>query len=296
MTGTLGVVAPQGLLGEIVLEQLANASVSASAIRVLDGAPDAAARVAFGTTRLPIHDLRGFDFGHLDTLIVAGPASDYREVIDKALAAGCRVAATAPDGGGREADEQSLLTIVPETAVLAAHALVDAASAVAAPVCVDAVSLEPAAAAGQDAVQGLARESAEVLNARTPEPSHGGAIRAFNAILAGRAEHAAQDVPIRVTRVQVPVFFGYGVVCHVGFNDEVDPATLRDCLGGAPAMTVVEAASDSGVRDLIDSDGVGVVLLTQELACVHQCWLVGDNLRLQAKGLTAGVMGNPGQM
>lgn len=295
MTGTIGVVAPQGLLGEIVLEQLANAAVSTSAIRVLEGAPDAVARVAFGTTRLPIHDLSGFDFGQLDTVIVAGPASDYPEAIDKALAAGCRVSATAPDGGGREADEQSLLTIVPETAVLAAHALVDAASALAAPVSIDAVSLEPAAAAGQEAVQGLASESAEVLNARTPEPSHGQAIRAFNAILTGRAGYAAGDVPIRVTRVQVPVFFGYGVVCHVGFNDEVNPAKLRDSLSAAPGMTLVENASDSGVRDLIDSDGLGVVLLTQESACVHQCWLVGDNLRLQGKALTEVVAGEGAQ-
>jgi aspartate-semialdehyde dehydrogenase len=289
-TDTIGVVAPEELAGEALLENLAAASFPSQHLRLLGSEPDAAARVGYGSTRLPVEPLSRCDYTTLEHLLIPAPGADYPEAVQSALAAGCRVTAMAPGNASAEADRERL-TLVPVAAQLIGQRLVAAAGAVAPVTGVDAMALDPASAGGQASVQRLARECAEVLNARSPEPPAGDVVRAFNAVPGQGAGDVHQDIPFRLTRVDVPVFFGQAGVYHIAFGHDVGPAELEQALAADAGFEVSSSAEPQGARDGIDSDTIGVTVCSRQPASVHRLWVVADNLRLEAKALMAGVTG-----
>lgn len=287
---TIGVVAPEGLAGEALLTNLDGASIPAQRIRLLDTEPDAAARVAYGATRLPVQPLSRCDFSTLAHLLIPAPFAAYDEVVRQALAAGCGVTAmtAGPESG---APEDARLKLVPTAPELIGERLVAAAGALTRVIAVDATALDPASAGGQASVQRLARECAEVLNARSPEPPDGDVVRAFNAVGGSGGSQRAYGIPFRLTRVDVPVFFGQAAVYHVTFDQGVEPASLEQAFAADPALAVQSADEPQGARDGIDSDSIGVAVLTRQSDAVQRLWVVADNLRLEANALTAGVKG-----
>lgn len=289
MANTIGVLAPEGLAGEALLDRLAESSVPADQVRALEHAPDPAARVDYGSTRLAVDSLDTVDFGALRGLLVPEPVCRYPEAIRGAVEADCPVAGIEPQQPFEVASAGDGLTLVPPAPMLIVERLIRAAMSLGAIAGVDAVALDPASAGGQSSVERLARECAEVLNARTPEPPSGDVVRAFNAVGSAGDSRAILDVPVRLTRVAMPVFFGQGVVGHLAFRDPVDPESLRRALGADHGMNVHGPAPVTGARDGIDSDGLDVTVFSETLSDVQRVWVVGDNLRLQAAELMAGV-------
>lgn len=260
----------------------------AAEVQALDHGPDPAARVAYGSARLAIDSLDTVDFTDLRCVLVPEPVCRYAQAVRQALAAGCPVAAMEPELAFDTAGFGSQLTLVAPAPALIMERLVRAAEPVAAITAADAMVLEPASAGGQASVQRLARECAEVLNARTPEPANGDVVRAFNAVAAGGGPRDVLGVPVRLTNVAMPVFFGEALVCHLSFQETVDPEALQRALATDAAITVHGPDQVSGARDGIDSEGLDVTVFSEVASDGQRLWAVGDNLRLQAAALMAG--------
>jgi len=289
--GVIGIVAPEGLAGEAVLDCLANMSVRADEVLLLDSAPDAAARVGFGATRLAVHDLAGVDFATLAVLLIPEPAPQYPETIRRALTAECRVVAIEPDEASACLPPQPGLELIPSAARLVAGRLALNAGAAADIDSVDAVALDPASVGGKGAVERLAHECAQVLNARAPEADAGDVVRAFNTVLDGTLRDDVGGVPLRLTRVGVPVFFGQALICHLHFTSSVNSENLITALGAGEGVDVRTMGAMSSVRDGIDHNGIEVVIDSDRdnAARSHQLWVVMDNLRVQAEALAGRV-------
>jgi aspartate-semialdehyde dehydrogenase len=285
----IGVVAPQTLLGEAVLGQLAEAGWPADRVIALADDADAGARVDYGSTRLTVKQITEFDFGGVNHVVIAANGERYGWLIRQVLDDGCHVAALAPLGDDLPASARSPVMAVPDSAALVAQRVLRASASLGQVSRADLVSLEPASARGQEALQRLAQESADVLNARSPEAGRGDAVRAFNA-LGGTGECLdVAGVRVGVTRVEVPVFFGNGFVCHIGFEDAVDPEELAQALAAEDGIRRWQAERPSSVRDSIDATELEASVLTEGREALQQLWITADNLQLRAAALLNGL-------
>ncbi|GEM_PF-5467512 len=289
MTNRIGVLDPANLTGEALLEQLASMGFASDSVVALDEDPDPATRVSYGSTRLVVIDFTDFDFAGVDHVLIADAGWRYSSVVQRAVEAGCSVAALEPMGEDIPASVRSAVTVVPDSATLIAERVINAGARIGSVTRADVVALEPASARGQEALQRLAQESAEVLNARSPKAADGDAVRAFNALAAGGVGRDVGGVFVAITRVEVPVFFGDGLVCHIGFEAPVAPAELERALQDEDGVRGRQPGAPSSVRDGIDAAAFEAQVVTEAPQAVQQLWLTGDSLQLQAASLRGGL-------
>ena len=167
------------------------------------------------------------------------------------------------------------------------------------PTFLSLVAFRAASDRGRTGVSALARETADLLNARPRQPTPFGQQLAFNLIPAdgtagsGEPAVAAQlarlvgepDLPVDVTLVEVPSFYGAAVVLHVGIEDPVTTDEAREALAATPGIVVADpdeegryptpvghsAGSEevfvSRVRPLAAGDGLVLWILADNIRC-----------------------------
>ena len=141
-------------------------------------------------------------------------------------------------------------------------------------------SHEPVSSAGQPGVDELARQSRDLLSGVTPDVEVFPQRIAFNLIpqvgdfVSGgrtrvewliesqtRALLSLPDLPITVTSVAVPTFFGQACAVHVETEQPLDGAAARALLRQAPGILLAEdhgADSYPTLADVIDSEATHV--------------------------------------
>jgi len=140
VTKRIGVVAPQTLIGEAVLAQLASAGFAPDHIVALADDPETVNRVDHGSTRLGVTQFADCDLASLDHVVIAASVERYGAFIKRAVAAGCGVAALAPLG--EDSAPPGVITI-PDSATLVARRLISGGSRAGQVASPDVVALAP---------------------------------------------------------------------------------------------------------------------------------------------------------
>ncbi|WP_028696252.1 aspartate-semialdehyde dehydrogenase [Pseudomonas cremoricolorata] len=309
----VAVVGATGSVGETLVQILEELAFPVATLHLLASMESAGSSVMFAGKKVRVREVDSFDFSQVRLAFFAAGAAVSRSYADKARQAGCAVI----DLSGALADA---LPLVPEANPEALHGLAQPArvcSPSAAAVAL-AVTLAPlrqhldieriqvtaclaVSAQGREAVNELARQTAELLNARPLEPRFFDRQMAFN--LLGRVGEEDEqghsmlerrlvselrvllDLPelkIAVTCIQVPVFFGDSYSVSVHSRRPVDLAAVQSALDGASSVERVEADDyPTPVGDAVGQDVVyvGRVRLGIDEPEQLNLWMTTDNVR-----------------
>lgn len=162
---------------------------------------------------------------------------------------------------------------------------------------------EPVSSAGTEAIETLARQSSDLLSGRSTEvdvfphrvafnlmPQVGDFLGADKARGEWQIESqtrrvlALDDLPITVTAVRVPVFYGQGYVVNVETEQALDAAAARDLLRRSPGVVLLDDVAAEIYPTLIEAmenDAICVGRLRDDatVPCGLNLWLTIDGAR-----------------
>ncbi|MFK3680525.1 aspartate-semialdehyde dehydrogenase [Pseudomonas sp. NPDC088890] len=309
----IAVIGATGSVGETLVQILEELSFPVTTLHLLASMESAGSSVMFAGKKVRVREVDSFDFSQAQlAFFAAGPAVS-RSFAAKAHAAGCTVIdlsggldqalALVPEANG---DQLAKLTLPAQITSPSAAAV---ALAVALAPLKDLLDIErvqvmanlAVSAQGKEAVSELARQTAELLNARPLEPRVFDRQIAFNLLARVGASdeqgHTAVerrlvnelrvllDMPalkISVTCVQVPVFFGDSLSVAVQSRRPVNLAAVNQALEAAESIELVEADDyPTPVGDAVGQDVVYVGRVRHGIDEEHQLnlWLTTDNVR-----------------
>lgn len=324
MTQTLdiAVIGATGAVGETLVQILEERNFPVGTLHLLASTESAGSAVTFRGKNLRSRDVDDFDFSKVRlAFFAAGPAVTL-SFAPRAQAAGCAVIDLS---GALPADQAP--AVVPEAnpqvlsslkAPLQLHSPSSAAVALAVvlaplknlitPQHVHVTACMAVSAQGREAVSELARQTAELLNARPLEPRFFDRQIAFNVfpqvgatddqghgLLERRLVRELREVlnlpllSISVTCVQVPVFFGDSYTVTLNTTEAVELAAVNAALDAAESVELVDAGDyPTPVGDAVGQDVVYVGRVRSGIDEAKQLnlWLTTDNVRKGA-GLNA---------
>ena len=315
----IAVVGATGLVGEALLEVLAERDFPVGAIWPLASDRSVGRSATFNNRALPVLDLAGFDFARSRLVFLCAGPNVSREVASKAVAAGCSVV----DASGAFSSDEDVPLIVPEVnlhaldgytepnIVASPHAatvqLVMALKPIHEAVGVEAVHLatyQSVSGAGREAVEELARQSIALLSGKGPQETRGsGKQSAFNCVpqidgfeengytrdelaiaLETRRILEAPDLRVNVTTVRVPVFHGDCEVVSIETRSKLSAAEARALLKKAPGIEVRDAGRTGGYATATEAANRDTVYVSRIREYLFESrglnlWIVADNVR-----------------
>lgn len=311
----IAVIGATGTVGETLVQILEERDFPVGTLYLLASNESAGSAVSFRGKNLRSRDVDDFDFGKVRLAFFAAGPSVTLSFAPRARAAGCAVI----DLSGALPAEQAP-AVVPEAnaeVLQSLQAPVQVHSPSAAAVAL-AVALAPltslltlqrvavtacvaVSAQGREAVSELARQTAELLNARPLEPRFYDRQMAFNLLAQvgasdeqghGRLERrlvselrellALPLLRISVTCVQVPVFFGDSYTVTLNTSEAVDLAAVNAALEAGEGVELVEEGDyPTPVGDAVGQDVVYVGRVRGGIDEAEQLnlWLTTDNVR-----------------
>ena len=315
----IAVVGATGLVGETMLEILAERDFPIGELHALASARSVGKTVWSGDRRVKVRDLAGFDFAGIDIALFSAGGSVSAEHVPRAGAAGCVVV----DNTSHFRNEPDIPLVVPEVNP-EALAEYGARNIVANPNCstiqlvvalkpiYDAVGIDrinvatyqAVSGAGRSQVKALASQTASLLNGRPADVEGGGKPIAFNAIphidafmdngytreemkMVWETRKVLGDDSIRVnpTAVRIPVFYGHSEAVHIETRDKISADRVSALLASAPGVRVLDEARLGGyptaVTEAAKRDEVFVGRIREDLS--HErgisMWIVANNVR-----------------
>jgi aspartate-semialdehyde dehydrogenase len=317
----LAVLGADSLVGAALLELIAERRFPAGEVSALGLDAEDGASVEFAGHALPIDDASAFDFSQVQLAFLADDDPRLAAEAERAADAGCVVV----DAGGTQWRDPAIPRVVSgvNTEALAGfneRGIVAAPDRLLVPLLkvlaplhretplqsVTVTAMIPVSDSGRAGFQDLARETTALLNARSYERTHFAQQIAFNvhgqvgAIeMGGATGREAQivdglrellgvpELGATVHLVQVPVFYGYGIVVELAAAEALDLALLEQRLTAIPGIEcrVSTEAADcpSPVADAMSTAAVQVARLRPGLTARHAAiWITADNVRCAA--------------
>ncbi|MHC6224747.1 aspartate-semialdehyde dehydrogenase [Pseudomonas sp. X10] len=309
----IAVVGATGSVGETLVQILEELDFPVATLHLLASNDSAGSGVMFRGKNLRVREVDSFDFSLVKlAFFAAGPAVS-RSFATKAQAAGCSVIdlsggleqapALVPEANA-EALAQLELPVQVSSPSAAAVALAVALAPLKTLLDIERVQVTAClavSAQGREGVNELARQTAELLNARPLEPRFFDRQVAFN-LLAQAGPSDAQGhgllerrlvaelrevlglpaLKVSVTCIQVPVFFGDSYSVALQSRQPVDLAAVNAALEAAPGIELVEPDDyPTPVGDAVGQDlvYVGRVRLGIDEEEQLNLWLTTDNVR-----------------
>ncbi len=311
-TFDIAIIGATGTVGETLVQVLEERNFPVGNLHLLASIESAGASVPFRGKSVRVREVEQFDFSQVRIAFFAAGAAVTRSFAARASAAGCMVI----DLSG----ELAAPHVVPEVNAAVLDALKTpvqlgspSSSAVAlalilAPlreqlglVKVNVTVAMAVSALGREAVSELARQTAELLNARPLEPRFFDRQVAFNLLpQVGKLDEQGHgslekrlvselrellELPllkISVTCVQAPVFFGDSLTVSVQTERAVDLAAVNTALDSAEGVEWVEEGDyPTPVGDAVGQDVVyvGRVRTGIDDTCELNLWATLDNVR-----------------
>jgi aspartate-semialdehyde dehydrogenase len=277
----VAVVGATGLVGETLVQVLAERDFPVSELHLLASNRSLGTRVEFKGRSLPVRELASFDFSSVDLGFFSAGAEVSREYAPQAAAAGCIVI----DNTSEFRYEDDVPLVVPE---VNPHAIAQykARGIIANPNCStiqlvvalkpihDAVGLErinvatyqSVSGAGREAIEELAQQSIELLSGKGPV--QGRVIPkqiAFNCVphidrfedngytreemkIVRETRKILEEPNLRVTAtaVRVPVFYGHSEVVSIETRTKITAEEARSLLEKAPGVEVLDEHQAGG--------------------------------------------------
>jgi aspartate-semialdehyde dehydrogenase len=310
------VVGATGLVGETLVELLAARDFPVSELVLVASRESAGRRLPFGEGYCAVKSIEGFSFPHDGIVFLCANAPLSRELASLAIETGNVVIDLT--GALEELSAPVVVPGVNEEAVFAEHtprmlanpttgaillaSILRPLQAVAGLRRVQAVACVPASQSGRAAVEGLGAEAVGLLNAQPVETTHFPQQLAFNVLPAvgdvqpSGATRLEEDVaaqvasllgeaalPISVSALQIPAFFGYGMVICLETERHLPAAEAHALLAATPGielMADVPAELPTPVS-VSGSDAIQIARLRDDPAWPHglSLWAVTDNTR-----------------
>jgi aspartate-semialdehyde dehydrogenase len=315
----VAVVGATGVVGQAMLEMLAQRKFPVGKVHALASERSAGNRVEFGNRGLVVGDLAEFDFSTVQIGLFSAGGSISAEFAPRAAEAGCAVI----DNTSHFRYDDDIPLVVPEVNP-DAIAEYKARGIIANPNCstiqmvvalkpiYDAVGIErinvatyqAVSGAGRDAMNELVRQTALLMNGRPLEIEGDAKQIAFNAVphidsfqdngytreemkMVWETRKILGDDSILVnpTAVRIPVFYGHSEAVHIETKDKISAARARELLENAPGVMVIDGQETgrypTAVTDSSGTDPVYVGRVREDISHPRglNLWVVSDNIR-----------------
>ena len=315
----VAVVGATGAVGETMLEILAERKFPVNHVYPLASSRSAGKRVAFGSKHLTVQELDSFDFSQVQIGLFSAGASVSEKFAPKAAAAGCVVI----DNTSRYRYEDDIPLVVPEVnpeaireytnrgiianpncstiqMLVALKPLHDAAGIERVNVC----TYQAVSGTGKEAIEELATQTAQLLNAKEAVAEVYPKQIAFNVlphidvfqdngytkeemkmVWETRKIMGDESIQVNPTAVRVPVFYGHSEAVHIETRDKLTAEQARDLLASSPGIVVLDEREDGGyptaVTEGANRDPVYVGRIREDISHPRgiDLWVVADNVR-----------------
>ncbi|HKK05610.1 MAG TPA: aspartate-semialdehyde dehydrogenase [Gammaproteobacteria bacterium] len=318
-TFDVAVVGATGAVGETMLSILEERNFPVGNIYPLASSRSAGSKIEFKGKQITVGDLGEFDFSKAQIGLFSAGGSVSAEYAPKAAAAGCVVV----DNTAHFRYDQDIPLVVPE---VNAHAIAGykTRGIIANPNCstiqmlvalkpiYDAVGIErinvatyqAVSGTGKEAIEELATQTANLLNAKPIECEVYPKQIAFNALphidvfqdngytkeemkMVWETQKIFGDERILVnpTAVRVPVFYGHSEAIHIETREKISADQARALLEKTPGITVLDTREAGGyptaVTEGAGQDPVFVGRIREDISHPRglNLWVVADNVR-----------------
>ena len=321
MSGTfdVAVVGATGVVGEAMLEILAERKFPVGKVHALASERSAGKSAMFGNKALAVSDLAEFDFSQCQIGLFSAGASVSDIYAPKASAAGCVVV----DNTSRFRYDDEIPLVVPEVnpEEIAAH---KQTGIIANPNCstiqmvvalkpiYDAVGIkrinvatyQSVSGAGRSAVEELARQTATLLNGKPLDIEGDAKQIAFNVVphidvfqdnrytreemkLVWETQKILGDksIAINATTVRVPVFYGHSEAVHIETEAKISAEDVCDLMRNAAGVELLDGTETgqypTAVTEGSGNDQVYVGRVREDISHPSgiNLWIVSDNIR-----------------
>jgi aspartate-semialdehyde dehydrogenase len=321
MTKTLdiAVVGATGVVGESMLEILAERKFPVGEVYALASERSVGKTVSFGGRELEVEDLAGFDFSRAQIGLFSAGGSISADYAPKAAAAGCVVI----DNTSHFRYDDDIPLVVPE---VNAERIADYTNCgiIANPNCstiqmvvalkpiYDAVGIErinvatyqAVSGAGRDLIEALAQQAANLLSGRPLDIEGDAKQIGFNAIphidvfqdnrytkeemkmvWETRKIFADDSILVNPTAVRIPVFYGHSEAVHIETREKITAEKACELLARAEGVTLLDSvttgAYPTAVTDASGKDPVFVGRVREDISHPRglDLWIVADNIR-----------------
>ncbi|CAD5376518.1 USG-1 protein homolog [Pseudomonas sp. OF001] len=306
----IAVVGATGLVGEALLIALDERDFPVGTLHALAAADAAGQVAAFRERNLRVQPADGFDFASVSLVFLLEPLPAAQ--LARIEAAGCalvdlagvldlqRAPCVVAEVNPQQAESARWLRS-PLPAVVALASVLGTLRQVVELRRVTLTACLAVSSRGRDGIEELARQTAQLLNARPVEPQLFDRQIAFNLLARASAElpdgHARDErrlagelgevlgeptLPVAATCVQAPVFFGDSLAVSLLCAEPVDLAVVRHCLDDAEELELVEQGDyPTAVGDALGQDlvYVGRLRAGQLDPCELNLWIASDNVR-----------------
>ncbi|WP_153773428.1 aspartate-semialdehyde dehydrogenase [Pseudomonas sp. MNR3A] len=309
----IAVVGATGSVGETLVQILEELEFPVATLHLLASMESAGSSVMFAGKKVRVREVDSFDFAQAKLAFFAAGAAVSRSFAQKAREAGCSVIdlsgglddalALVPEANGEVVDSLALPALLasPSSAAVALAVALAPLKGLLDIERVQVMACLAVSSQGREAVNELARQTAELLNARPLEPRFFDRQVAFNLLAQVGATdeqgHAAlerrlvselrvllglPELKISVSCVQVPVFFGDSFSVAVQSRQSVDLQLVNQALDAAASVERVE--NDDYPTPVGDAVGQDVVYVGRVRHGVDEdqqlnLWLTTDNVR-----------------
>ena len=316
-TVDIALVGATSLVGETLVELLEQRDFPLGQLFLLDWGEAVGTRISFKGKQVPVQDIAGFDFSKAGLALFTAGEEVALEFVPQAVTAGCVVIDDSP----AYRDQADIPLVIPEInpQSIAAYTqegiiAVPAAATIQMLLCVhplqaavgvDHINVtvcEAVSARGRAAVEELAGQTANLLNAR-PIESHVFAKQiAFNILpqveeiqengysleenrIVQESRKITQNPALNInpTMLQVPVFFGNGMVLSCRTKTPLKLDRVRKLLSQSPALKVASGKDEypTAVTEAAGSDAIHVARLRADMSLEDgvSLWSVTDNSR-----------------
>ena len=315
----IAIVGATGAVGETLLEVLEERNFPVGNLYLLASERSAGTTRKFRNKSIRVENLAEFDFSKAQIGLFSAGGSISAEYAPKAAAAGCVVVDNTSHF--RYDDDKPL--VVPE---VNEHAIADykATNIIANPNCStiqmlvalkpihDAVGIErinvctyqAVSGTGKPAMEELASQTANLLNAKSIEANVYPKQIAFNALpqidvfldngytkeemkMVWETKKIMGDDSIEVnpTAVRIPVFYGHSEAVHIETREKISQEQVTQLLSDFDGIEIIDERNDGGyptaVTDAAGQDPVYVGRIREDISHPRgiNMWVVADNVR-----------------
>ncbi|MDH1868577.1 aspartate-semialdehyde dehydrogenase [Pseudomonas chengduensis] len=311
----IAVIGATSNVGEALVELLEEREFPVKDLHLLASSESAGQSLSFRGRQVRVRSLEAFDFSQVQLAFFAAGAEVTRACHERVLAAGCslidlsaalpleQAPCVLPELGveGLPALSKPWCVSAPTPSAVACALVLAALKPVLQPQRLNVTAMLSISTLGRSGVQELARQTAELLNARPLEPRVVDRQVAFN-LLAQIGETDSQGhaqlekrlaaelqqllgmpgLPVAATCALAPVFFGDSLALGVQADADIDLAAVQQLLEAAQGIELVEAGDyPTAVGDAVGQDQlyVGRVRLGASDPGQLNLWIASDNVR-----------------
>ncbi|AMK77588.1 MULTISPECIES: aspartate-semialdehyde dehydrogenase [Methylomonas] len=318
-TYDVAVVGATGAVGETMISILEERNFPVGKVYALASERSAGKRIPFKGGSLVVEDLATFDFSKVQIGLFSPGASVSAEYAPKAAAAGCVVI----DNTSQFRYDDDIPLVVPEVnpekvadyknrgiianpncstiqMLVALKPIYDAAGISR----INVATYQAVSGTGKEAIEELATQTANLLNAKPVTANVYPKQIAFNVlpqidvfmdngytkeemkmVWETRKILGDADILVNPTAVRVPVFFGHSEAVHIETKQKISAERVRELLASAPGVTLLDERENGGyptaVTESSGNDDVFVGRIREDISHPTgiDLWVVSDNVR-----------------